>query len=62
MAYANHLETPAMACADDGDFDSAVKWQTKANELCSDHKQKTCGESQLKLYGERRPLRDTDVP
>jgi tetratricopeptide (TPR) repeat protein len=58
---ANHLDTLAAACAESGDFDSAVKWQTKANELYSDPKDKTKGESWLKLYQDKKPYREIDL-
>ena len=55
---ANYLQTLAAACAEIGDFESAVKWQTKANELRADDEDKTVGESRLKLYQEKKPYRD----
>ncbi len=53
-----YLMILAAACAETGDFESAVKWQTKANELYSDTKEKTKGEGRLKLYRQKQPYRD----
>jgi tetratricopeptide (TPR) repeat protein len=55
---ADYLVTLAAAYAEVGDFESAVKWQTKANELRDDDDDKTVGESCLKLYQEKKPFRD----
>jgi tetratricopeptide (TPR) repeat protein len=55
-----YLETLAAAYAERGDFDSAVKWQAKANELRAEDEDKTDGESRLKLYEEKQPFRDDD--
>ncbi len=52
------LDTLAAAYAEAGDFERAVKWQTKANELYSDPKEKTEGERRLKLYQAKQPYRD----
>ena len=48
----------AAACAEAGDFDGAVKWQTKAIELLKDETEVTEYRSRLKLYQERHPYRD----
>ena len=53
------LDTLAAAYAETGDFDAAVKWQTKANALFTDGKDKTDGEARLKLYQEKKPYRET---
>ncbi len=53
---ANCLDALAAACAAVGDFESAVKWQTKANSLFTDERDKIRGESQLKLYQEMKAL------
>ena len=58
---ANCLGTLAAACAEVGDFASAVKWQTKANELRSNPDEKTEGEAHLKLYQENKPYRDAGI-
>jgi hypothetical protein len=55
---ASYLETLAMAYAEAGDFESAVKWQTKANDLCSHPDLKTRGESRRKLYQEKKTIRE----
>ena len=56
---AKYLETLAAACAELGDFGSAVKWQTKANERPDDPQGKSRGEARLKLYREMKPYRDS---
>jgi len=55
---ANYLGTLAAACAEVGDFESAVKRQTTANALRSNQEEKTRGDAQLKLYREKKPYRD----
>ncbi len=55
-----YLETLAAAYAETGDFESAVKWQTKANDLRDNDEDKTDGESRLKLYQEKKPYRDDE--
>ncbi len=55
---ANYLETLAAACAEVGDFESAVKWQTKANALHADPEARKFGESRLELYQQKKPYRD----
>ncbi|MCF7959844.1 MAG: tetratricopeptide repeat protein [Pirellula sp.] len=52
-----YLDTLATAYAEIGDFDSAVKWQTKAIELLERPSDKSDYESRLKLYQEKKPLR-----
>ena len=51
------LGTLAAAYAEAGDFDAAVKWQTRANALYSEPEKKTDGEARLKLYQARKPYR-----
>ncbi len=53
------LGTLAAANAEAGDFDAAVKWQTKANGLYVDPADKVKGEERLKLYQEKKPYRET---
>ncbi len=53
------IGTLAAADAEAGDFDSAVKWQTKANALYSGVKDKADGEARLELYREKKPYRET---
>ena len=50
------LETLAAACAVDGDFDRAVKWQTKAIGIAPDHRKADLG-SLLELYKSGKPYR-----
>ena len=50
----------AAAYAEMGDFDSAIKWQSKAIELLSDEKTKEDFRSRLKLYQEKKPYRETN--
>ena len=45
-----YLDTLAAAYAESGDFESAVKWQAKANELHSDPELKAQGEARLEFY------------
>ena len=56
---AKYLETLAAAYMSSGDFGSAVKWQTKANERPDDPQGKSRGEARLKLYREMKPYRDS---
>ena len=53
------LDTLAAGCAEAGNFDAAVKWQTRANALFPAGKEKTEGEARLKLYQARTPYRET---
>jgi serine/threonine-protein kinase len=50
-----NLDTLAAAYAESGDFDSAVKWQSKAIELLSAAKEKEDYGTRLKLYQEKKP-------
>ncbi len=52
------LGTLAAAYAESGEFDAAVKWQTKANAMYSADKDRTEGAAQLKLYQARTPYRE----
>ena len=51
------LEALAAAYAEAGDFDAAVHYQTCANPLYTETRQKTDGEARLKLYQARKPYR-----
>jgi tetratricopeptide (TPR) repeat protein len=53
------IDTLAAAYAEFGDFASAIKLQTKALELETDSKNKEEYIARLKLYGEKKPYRDT---
>jgi len=55
---ARYLDALGAACAEASDFESAVKWQTKANALYADPGDKSRGEARLKLYQEKKPYRD----
>jgi tetratricopeptide (TPR) repeat protein len=57
---ANHIGTLAAACAEAGDFDAAVKWETKASELYADAEDKAKGQERLQLYQEKKPYRETN--
>lgn len=51
------FETLAAACAEARDFESAVKWQTKALES-TDAKEKVEQRSRLAMYQQRKPYRE----
>jgi len=40
-------------------FETTVKWQTKANLLCTGNQSKANGEIRLKLYQEKKPYQET---
>ena len=48
----------AAAYAEAGDFAKAVEWQEKANTFYADTKYRKKGEDRLKLYKEKKPIRD----
>lgn len=50
------LDTLAAASAEKGDFDAAIKWQTKAIEYSSGSKQEDAILSRLKLYEAKQPF------
>ena len=52
-----NLDALSAAFAESGDFDSAVKWQTKAIGLLSDEKEKEDYRTRLQLYQKRKPYR-----
>ena len=56
------MNTLAAACAEAGDFDAAVQWQSKAIELLSDEKRKADYRTRLTLYREKKPYRDSPRP
>jgi hypothetical protein len=53
------LSTLAAASAESGDFDSAVKWQEKAQGLYWDADDKEQGLARLILYQAKKPYRET---
>jgi Flp pilus assembly protein TadD len=53
------LDTLAAACAEAGDFDAAVTWQTKAIALLLDERKKGQYSSRLAHYRAKRPYRET---
>ncbi len=53
--HPDYLNTLAAACAKSGDFDAAVKWQTKAIELLTDKTEKGDYSTRLRLYQEKKP-------
>jgi serine/threonine-protein kinase len=55
--YLPALDTLAAAYAEAGDFDSAVKWQTRAIERAPDNKKDNLP-SRLELYQQRQPYRE----
>jgi tetratricopeptide (TPR) repeat protein len=52
------LDTLAAACAEAGDFDAAVTWQTKAIESLTDERKKVDFRSRLVLYQAKTPYRE----
>jgi tetratricopeptide (TPR) repeat protein len=54
------LATLAAAHAEMGDFDAAVKWQTKANALDSRAEDQSQGKIRLELYRQKKPYRAVD--
>jgi tetratricopeptide (TPR) repeat protein len=57
----NNLDTLAAACAENGDFMSAVKWQARAVALATDEDDTAAYASRLKLYRTKKPYR-LDMP
>jgi tetratricopeptide (TPR) repeat protein len=54
------LDTCAAAHAEAGDFETAVKWQTRAIELLADETLKDDFRSRLKLYQSRQPFHESN--
>jgi serine/threonine-protein kinase len=50
------LDTLAAACAESGDFESALKWQAKAIDLAADADKNSC-RAHLALYQAGKPYR-----
>ena len=59
---AHYIAALAAACAEAGDFDAAVKWQSRSNAIESDPDVKTKGEARLRLYLGKRPYRGDEPP
>ncbi len=53
-----YLDTLAVACAEAGDFEAAVKWQQEAIDLLADDRQKDDYRTRLRLYRDRRPYHE----
>jgi eukaryotic-like serine/threonine-protein kinase len=51
-----YMDTLAAASAESGDFDAAVKWQTKAIDLLANTAEKANYGTRLKLYREKKPF------
>jgi tetratricopeptide (TPR) repeat protein len=51
------LDTLAAAFAESGDFENAIKWQSKAIELATESAEKHELQSRLKLYQDKKPYR-----
>ncbi len=54
------LDTLAACYAESGDFDNAVKWQTRAIEIEADAQEKDRYNTRLKLYTARKPFHQTE--
>jgi hypothetical protein len=54
----------AAACAEVGDFDAAVRWQSKAIELtpAGKDKHRRDGQERLALYKDGKPFYEKEVP
>jgi hypothetical protein len=55
------IRTLATACAEAGNFDAAVKWQTRANGLLAEAGDKSKGQERLTLYQEKKPFWETTL-
>ncbi len=53
------IDTLAAASAETGDFESAVKWQTKALEALTDLKDRDDFSKRLELYRQKKPYRQS---
>jgi tetratricopeptide (TPR) repeat protein len=52
------LDVLAAAYAEAGEFESAIKWQITADALRRDDHEKATGQSRLKLFERKKPVRD----
>jgi len=59
---ANNIDTLAAACAEAGDFESAVRWQRKAQPLFPDDETRARGADRIELYKARKPFRELVPP
>jgi hypothetical protein len=57
--HAPFVDTCAAAYAEAGDFEKAVKWQTRAIELLNDESARQDFRSRLRLYEARQPYRES---
>ena len=55
---ANELSTFAASSAQAGDFEMAVEWQKKANQLYTIAEDRKKGEERLRLYQQRKSYRE----
>ena len=55
---ANNVDTLAAACAETGDYESAVHWQQKAQLLFPDEETRARGRERLNLYKLGKPYRE----
>ena len=58
----NYIDTLAAACAEAGDFESAIRWQEKAQPLFPEGPSRTRGQERLNLYKLDKPFRELVVP
>ena len=59
---ANNVDTLAAACAEAGDFESAVRWQQKAQPLFPDEETRARGKERLNFYKLGKPYREVVEP
>lgn len=55
------LEALAASCAESGDFDAAIRWQTRANLLRHGDADRLIGEARLRSFQQRKPWRAPSV-
>lgn len=54
------LETLAAACAENGEFEEAIDWQTKALEMTPNDEHRNAAEERLTLYQKNQPFRQIE--